>query len=56
MRRALSTHLFVNQRLTVEVLVPLQLELPDYGEFPQPLEKALESSGRLEELALTPQL
>lgn len=34
--------------------IPLQLELRDYGEFPQPLEKALESFRRLEELALAP--
>ncbi len=31
--------------------VPLQLELRDYGEFPRPLEKALETFHRLEELA-----
>lgn len=30
--------------------LPLQLELRDYGEFPNPLEKALESFRRLEEL------
>lgn len=55
MPRALSTHLFVNQRLTVEVLLPLQWGLRDSGRFLRPPEKALESSGRLEELALTPQ-
>jgi len=35
---------------------PLQLELRDYGEFPQPLEKALEIFARLEELVPAPQL
>lgn len=35
--------------------IPLQLELRDYGAFPQPLEKVLETYRRLEELALTPQ-
>jgi len=35
---------------------PLQLELRDYGEFPRPLEKALEIFARLEELVPAPQL
>ncbi len=35
--------------------VPLQLELRDYGEFPDPLAKALESFQRLEELVPAPQ-
>ena len=43
--RALTT---ANQDL------PLQLELRDLGEFPQPLEKAVETFRRLEELALAP--
>jgi sugar phosphate isomerase/epimerase len=34
--------------------IPLQLELRDYGTFPQPLEKVLEVYRRLEELALAP--
>ena len=33
---------------------PLQLELRDHGEFPNPLEKALETFERLEELAVAP--
>jgi len=35
---------------------PLQLELRDYGQFPRPLEKALEIFARLEELVPAPQL
>lgn len=34
---------------------PFQLEVRDYGEFSRPLEKALETFRRLEELALAPQ-
>jgi sugar phosphate isomerase/epimerase len=35
--------------------LPLQLELRDYGKFPRPLEKALETFARLEELVPAPQ-
>jgi sugar phosphate isomerase/epimerase len=35
--------------------LPLQLELRDYGEFPRPLERALEIFTRLEELVPAPQ-
>lgn len=39
---------------TANDAVPVQLEIRDHGDFPQPLEKALETFRRLEELAVAP--
>jgi len=51
----IAWHSAMRALTTASADIPLQLELRDHGAFPQPLEQALETFRRLEELALTPQ-